>query len=61
MRDERKQLLALACAADRVAWCDACQPAPVRSRAAQFGVGTETGELAPPRESRRGVLAKTFL
>ncbi len=27
-REDRKQLLILACEADRVAWCNACRPAP---------------------------------
>lgn len=27
-RDERKQLLVLACQIDRVAWCDSCRPRP---------------------------------
>jgi len=35
-RAERKQLLALACAADRAAWVHACRPAPARSPMMQF-------------------------
>lgn len=35
-RDERKQLLTLACAADRAAWAEACRPVPGPSRAAQM-------------------------
>lgn len=35
-RDERKQLLTLACAADRAAWAEACRPVPGPSRAAQI-------------------------
>lgn len=35
-REERKQLLALACAADRTAWVHSCRPAPPRSPAAQI-------------------------
>ena len=35
-RDDRKQLLTLACAADRAAWAEACRPEPGPSRAAQL-------------------------
>lgn len=34
-REERKQLLTLACATDRAAWAEACRPEPGPSRAAQ--------------------------
>ncbi len=34
---ERKQLLALACAADRVAWAQACRPAPPSTPLAAVG------------------------
>lgn len=34
---ERKQLLALACAADRAAWVNACRPAPPRTPLAAVG------------------------
>ncbi len=27
-RDERKRLLVVACVADRLAWCQACEPRP---------------------------------
>lgn len=27
-REDRKQLLILACQADRIAWCDSCRPRP---------------------------------
>ena len=43
---ERKQLLALACAADRASWVHACRPAPARSPLAQ--IATEIfGYLQP--------------
>jgi len=35
-RDERKQLLALSCARDRLAWVNACRPAAPRSPLAQI-------------------------
>lgn len=35
-RNERKELLILACAADRGAWLAACRQAPARSRGAQL-------------------------
>lgn len=34
---ERKQLLALACAADRTAWVHACRPSPPRTPLAAVG------------------------
>jgi hypothetical protein len=45
-RAERKQLLALACAADRVAWVHSCRPPRVRSPAAQ--IATEVFKYLEP-------------
>ena len=48
-RAERKQLLALACMADRSAWTHACRPAPARSPMAQ--IATEVLRYLEPFSS----------
>ena len=45
-RAERKQLLALACAADRAAWAQACRPAPARNGVEQ--IATELFRYVEP-------------